>query len=245
MWLRSMEAISEHLLPPRGRHKDVGIYWIKISRGNVKGGYWVRRWFCVPMMTLLLLLAGCAGGGAGETETVDLRQRYHDMAGCTMEASVTCGQEGLEWEALLRCDYTPDGESTVEVLEPESIAGVKAVLNDSDWRVAYEDTCLDAGVLSGEEISPAACLPRLMSALRDGWLLEENEEEWSGVPCLRLTVDQSGLQDGKILSTLWLRQEDGTPLRGEIAVDGEIILTADFTSFAFCDTMEPNPEGTA
>ena len=37
---------------------------------------------------------------------------------------------------------------------------------------------------------------------------------------------------------LWLRQEDGTPLRGEIAVDGEIILTADFTSFSFYDTIE-------
>lgn len=191
------------------------------------------------MIALFLLLAGCAGGGAGETETaVDLRQRYHDMAGCTMEALVVCDQEGLEWEALLRCDYVPEGESTVEVLEPEAIAGVKAVLSDSDWRLAYEDVCLNAGALSGEEISPAACLPRLMSALRDGWLLEENREEWNEVPCLRITVDQSGLQDGKIVSTVWLREEDGTPLRGEIAVDGEIILTADFTSFAFCGKIE-------
>ena len=78
-----------------------------------------------------------------------------------------------------------------------------------------------------------------MSALRDGWLLEENQEDWNETPCLRLTVDQSGLQDGKIVSTLWLRQEDGTPLRGEIAVDGEMILTADFTSFVFYDTINP------
>ena len=52
-------------------------------------------------------------------------------------------------------------------------------------------------------------------------------------------------QDGKIVSTVWLRQEDGTPLRGEIAVDGEIILTADFTSFAFCDTIESTEENGA
>ena len=58
---------------------------------------------------------------------------------------------------------------------------------------------------------------------------------------LRITVDQSGIQDGKILSTLWLRQDDGTPLRGEISVDGEIILTAEFTGFAFYDTIK-NPE---
>ena len=91
----------------------------------------MRRAFSVPMMALLLLLASCAGGRTGEAETVDLRQRYHDMTGCTMEAAVTCGQEGLEWEALLRCEYAPDGESTVEVLEPETVAGVKAVLEES------------------------------------------------------------------------------------------------------------------
>ena len=202
----------------------------------------MRLWKCVPMITLLLLLAACGGGagGDGESRTADLRDRYHDCAGCTMEARVSCSQEGLAWEAELRCDYVPGGESVVEVLSPETIAGVKAVLSDTDWRLEYEDASLNAGTLSDEEISPAACLPRLMSALRDGWLLEENEEDWNGVPCLRLTVDQSGVKDGKILSTLWLRRDEGTPLRGEIAVDGEIILTADFTSFSFCDTMSEN-----
>ena len=48
----------------------------------------MRLWKCVPMMTLLLLLAAC-GGEAGETQTADLRNRYHDMAGCAMEATVS------------------------------------------------------------------------------------------------------------------------------------------------------------
>ena len=155
-----------------------------------------------------------------------------------MEAVVTCTQEGQVWEASMKCDYTPEGESTVEVTAPETIAGVKAVITQEDWSLAYEDVCLNAGTLSEETVSPAVCLPRLMSALRDGWLLEESEEDWQETSCFRLTVDQTGEQNGKILSTLWLRQEDGTPLRGEIAVDGEIILTADFTSFSFYDTIE-------
>jgi hypothetical protein len=187
------------------------------------------------MMALCLLLTAC--GSTGEDTAVDLRDRYHDMTGCTMETTVTCDQEGLEWTADLRCDYVPGGESTVEVLSPEEIAGVKAVFTDTDWRLEYEGDSLNAGAISEEEISPAVCLPRLMSALRDGWLLEENRESWNGVECLRLCVDQSGIRDGKIVSTIWLRQDDGTPLRGEIAVDGEIILTAEFTGFAFYDTL--------
>lgn len=195
----------------------------------------MRKKIYVPMIALCLLLTSCSG--AGEESSASLRDRYHEMSGCTMEAAIVCDQEGMEWEASLRCEYVPGGESVVEVLAPETIAGIKAVISDSDWSLEYEGECLNAGAISSEGISPAACLPRLMNALRDGWLLEENEESWNEVPCLRLCVDQSGTQNGKIVSTIWLRQDDGVPLRGEISVDGEIILTAEFTSFAFYDTI--------
>lgn len=195
----------------------------------------MRKKIYVPMIALCLLLTSCSD--AGEESSASLRDRYHEMSGCTMEAAIVCDQEGMEWEASLRCEYVPGGESVVEVLAPETIAGVKAVVSDSDWSLEYEGECLNAGAISSEGISPAACLPRLMNALRDGWLLEKNEESWNEVPCLRLCVDQSGTQNGKIVSTIWLRQDDGMPLRGEISVDGEIILTAEFTSFAFYDTI--------
>ena len=93
-------------------------------------------------------------------------------------------------------------------------------------------------------MSPALCLPRLMSALREGWLLETNAEEWNEVPCVRLMLDQTGISGTKVVSTLWLRQDDGTPLRGEIAVNGENLLTAEFTSFQFCDTIKKDTDKT-
>ena len=195
----------------------------------------MRGGSCVPRMALCLLPTAC--GGAGEDGTEALREPYREMAGCTMEAEVACGQAGLEWEAALRCDYVPGGESTVEVLAPETIAGVRARVSGEDLALDFAGEVLNAGRLSGEAVSPSACLPALMDALRDGWLLEENEEDWNGTPCLRLCLDQTGPGGGKLLSTLWLRQEDGTPLRGEIAVDGAQILTAEFTSFSFCDTL--------
>ena len=152
----------------------------------------MRRWACVPMMTLCLLLAACGGTG-GETEgAAEARMPYRNMAGCVMEAEVSCTQDGAVWEATLRCDYVPEGETTVEVLSPETIAGVKAVLSDGEAALEYEDQCLNAGTLSSQDISPMACLPQLMSALRDGWLLEENQEDWGETPCVRLTVDQTG-----------------------------------------------------
>ena len=197
----------------------------------------MRKWVCVPMMTLCLLLVSCGGT---EKET-DPRQPYRDMDGCRMEAEVTCTQFDRLWTAKLACDYVPEGETRVEVLAPDHIAGVTAVLRGEELTLEYQDLCLDAGTLSAQRISPAACLPRLISALREGWLLEENEEVWEETPCCRLSLDQTGTDGGKIVSTVWLR-EDGTPLRGEIGVDGEIILTAEFTDFAFYGTIDGQEE---
>ena len=209
----------------------------------------MRRWYCVPMMTLFLLLAGC-GAAQEATEEQTAQMKYQMMTGCVMEAEVTGGMgEEDAGTFALRCEYDPEGESVVEVLAPETVAGIRAVVGSDTMTVMYEDLCLPAGTLSRERISPAACLPWLMDSLRDGWLLEESAEEVDGVPCLRLCLDET--DDGaKMEATVWIRQDDKTPVRGEIAVDGEKILTAEFTSFQFYDTItkstdEPSAEITS
>ena len=120
----------------------------------------MRKWVCVPMMTLCLLLTACGG----EKESEDLRERYRDMSGCGMTATVICCQEGTEWNAVLNCTYIPEGESTVEVVEPEEIAGVRAVIAETDWRLEYQDMVLNAGSLSDEEIKRKNTEIRISSA---------------------------------------------------------------------------------
>lgn len=193
---------------------------------------------CVPMIALCLLLCGC--GKQTAEPAADLRSVYQEMSGCEMTAEVTCEQSGLEWSATLHGTYVPGGESTVEVLEPLELAGVRAVIREDGWTLEYGDLCLDAGTLTEEAVSPATALARIMYALREGWLLEQNDESREGVPCTRLALDQTGASDTDIVTTVWLRQADGTPFLGEVAVDGETILTVRFTAFGFCDTITDN-----
>ena len=42
-----------------------------------------------------------------------------------------------------------------------------------------------------------------------------------------------GIEGGKIVSTLYLREGDGTPVYGEIAVEGTVVLKAAFTDFTW------------
>ena len=184
------------------------------------------------MICIIILFAGCAKS-AGPGTPDDARENYLNMSGCAMRAVVSCEQDGILWESELKCEYIPDGVCKIEILSPESIAGIRAELDSGTWVLRYEGAVLNAGTLSREEISPAAALPYLMDAIRNGWLIAESAENLDDIPCTRLTFDQDGTRTDKIYSTLWLRRDSGIPIRGEIMVDNMTILTVDFTDFAF------------
>ena len=196
------------------------------------------------MMALCLLLMGC---GAGEESAAEaLRQPYREMTGCAMTAEVRLsGEDGTVGDFTLRCEYDPEGVTTVEVLAPETAAGVIAEIDGEDLTLRYRDLVLGAGTVSSEKLSPMECLPELMAAAREGWLLSESRETVGEEPCLRLTLDRTGEEGGKIVSTLYLREGDGIPVYGEIAVEGEVLLKAAFTDFTFgenCDTIDRNTD---
>ena len=192
----------------------------------------MRKGSCVPMMALCLLLMGC---GAGEESAAEaLRQPYREMTGCAMTAEVRLsGEDGTVGDFTLRCEYDPEGVTTVEVLAPETAAGVIAEIDGEDLTLRYRDLVLGAGTVSGEKLSPMECLPELMAAAREGWLLSESRETVGEEPCLRLTLDRTGEEGGKIVSTLYLREGDGIPVYGEIAVEGTVVLKAAFTDFTW------------
>ena len=192
----------------------------------------MRKGSCVPMMALCLLLMGC---GAGEESAAEaLRQPYREMTGCAMTAEVRLsGEDGTVGDFTLRCEYDPEGVTTVEVLAPETAAGVIAEIDGEDLTLRYRDLVLGAGTVSSEKLSPMECLPELMAAAREGWLLSESRETVGEEPCLRLTLDRTGEEGGKIVSTLYLREGDGIPVYGEIAVEGTVVLKAAFTDFTW------------
>lgn len=204
----------------------------------------MRKGSCVPMMALCLLLMGC---GAGEESGAEaLRQPYREMTGCAMTAEVRLsGEDGTVGDFTLRCEYAPEGVTTVEVLAPETAAGVIAEIDGEELTLRYRDLVLGAGTVSSEKLSPMECLPELMAAAREGWLLSESRETVGEEPCLRLTLDRTGEEGGKIVSTLYLREGDGVPVYGEIAVEGAVVLKAAFTDFTFgetCDTIKENTD---
>ena len=135
---------------------------------------------CVPMIALCLLLCGC--GKQTAEPAADLRSVYQEMSGCEMTAEVTCEQSGLEWSATLHGTYVPGGESTVEVLEPLELAGVRAALREDGWTLGADNRTYTYGADS------------LSWRVADGWThLQDNVYYRELAPN---TVLDAGLIDG-------------------------------------------------
>ena len=176
------------------------------------------------MMTLCLLLTACGGTGG---EAGDARMSYRNMAGCVMEAEVSCTQDGAAWEATLRCDYVPEGETTVEVLAPETIAGITAHVKDSAADVSFDDTQLGLGSLANGRLAPLAA-PYVLG------------QSWAGA-----YIDSTGTEDGLLRATYrlgydkqelvvdtWFTEEPFTPQYAEISADGRMVLSIRISNFA-------------
>ena len=185
----------------------------------------------------LLFLCACGalnGGSDGEEGKKDgaqiLQEEYRSLSGCDMTARVRCDWDGEVADYTLRCVWSAGGASSVEVLEPELLRGVRAEFDRETLTLVYDDISLPADTLSAEELSPAQCLPMLMDAICEGYILEKGAEQIDGQDCARLLFDVTGPQGNKIHDTVWFGA-DHVPVRAEVEVDGAVIFTVDFAEF--------------
>ena len=194
-----------------------------------------RTLFCVQMICALFMIAGC-GAGKADGEYAAIQQRWETLKNCSMTADVEClGDEAQKY--TLSCKWENGGESTVTVEAPDELAGITASFDGEDMSLIFDGAALAAGKIGSGELSPASCLPMLMDAVCDGYMLEKSKEEYSGADAYRVTFDTTGTDGQKIDYTVWFGDGD-TPLAAEISEEGNMIFKGEFTNFEFGDTIQ-------
>lgn len=207
-----------------------------------------KPWFCALMISLPLALCACgimSGGSDVEPKKNSaqlLQEEYQTLESCDMTAQLRCDWENEAADYTLRCHWNADGTSTVEVLKPEELAGICAELDGEELTLTYDDVSLAAGTLGGEELSPVRCLPLIVDAVRDGYILQKNTEEVDGSDCLRLLFDVTGTQGGKIQYAVWFGAGHA-PVKAEVITEEAVVFTVDFTEFsAEAEPTDPETE---
>jgi hypothetical protein len=176
-------------------------------------------------MTTLCLLSACGGKANDPLQTaLNFRTELLAHGGCTfeLEARAETGEDRL-WELSLACALDAEGNGSVTILAPESVAGITAVMEDGKSSLRYEDVRLGLGTLPGTELVPAAAPGRLVRAWAGDWIASAGQEAQGLLACY---------EDGSITARTWFNAEN-RPVRAELAVEGKTLFQAEIRNFTW------------
>ena len=185
----------------------------------------MRRTF-LPALMITLLLTGC-GGAAPERKIEELRDTLTAAQEITLTADVTANMETEVFPCTLRCTATPE-QTWVEVTAPETIAGIRALVDPDEMTSAYGDVSLGVGGAAAVP-SPVTALPALLQALMEGSTLRSWTEREGDKT---LYVREHHVTDDCTL-TLWLDGAAMLPLYAEFRQGEKTAIRCEILEFAY------------
>lgn len=177
------------------------------------------------VLTLVLLLCGC---GSTRQRAEEVQNHCAAWKNVRVEAEITCHLEGESRSFTVVCTSDENGATTT-ITAPEELSGMSATISGREMLVNYGGAALSAG--TPPVLSPANCVPYLLYAAKEGYLLEHGEETIDGLECLRLALDTTASDGEKILCTVWFETGSGVPHYAEFSRDGLVKLTIRTLSF--------------
>ncbi len=177
-----------------------------------------------PMLALCALLTACGGQRFDPQEVRD-----HYAAGGELAARYTVTTHDSFFTEYVLDAAMEGGLMTVTIREPQSVAGVSAVLQEGRAELQYEDVSLDALLPELMGFSPmdvlAGLLTDLSTRLPESWAADEE--------ALVLDYRQS-LSDGQeTLKRVELERETLSLRRAELYLQDDLLLMLECDDFCW------------
>ena len=180
----------------------------------------------IPILLILVLLAGCAGARDTMDRAMALRSALL-AKGAEFDAAVTAAYGDKTYSFGMHCRMEAQGKVTFSVTAPETIAGITGTVSASGGKLTFDGNALAFTLLADGQVSPVSGPWLLMKTLRSGYLTSCGVEDG----CLRIAIDDS-YEDDALHLDVWLDESD-CPKRGEILWKGRRILTVEIENFVF------------
>lgn len=179
--------------------------------------------FAAALMIPLLLLAGCGEREARlENSFADFRESVNAASLVTVRGTLTADTGESVEEYVLDASY--DGkQTTVEIVEPTLIAGVKATARWGETEIEYGGVLLGAGTLDEEGLTPVSAMPAIFAAMTGGYV----ELLWWDGDFLAARM----YAGEEARCTVWLEAESLTPVHAEIASGGRTVISCELTGW--------------
>ena len=174
----------------------------------------------------VFLLCGCSGQNQAWNTAMELRTKLLER-GCRFTAQIEAHLDDGTAEFTLSCVCLPDGNVTLEVTEPDSIAGITATVEPGGRNAKFDDVGLDFGLLADGQLAPMAIPQLLYGAWTRDYIREAGIDGET-----RNAVYLSGWGDRELTVEQWLTK-DGTPVGADLWFGTKNAAGVQIRDFAF------------
>lgn len=184
------------------------------------------RRFLLPALMISLLLSGCGGNNAALRKVEEQRAKLAAAEEMHFTAEITANEGDTLFTCTLLCSATADTVQ-MEVLSPESIAGVRTEVKDGETALEYGDVFLGVGAAGLNGVTPVSAVPLLVSALRTGFLQRcwtERDGERELIAAEEYAADETAL-------TIWYEREEMLPVHCDFSQEGQTVLRCEIRDF--------------
>lgn len=178
------------------------------------------------LLMLTLLFAGCQK--QQENPAAQAAEYYRGLEAVSAMLEVQT-DSGVVMEYCLSVEWDRQG-STVTVVSPDEIAGVRCLVTEQGSRLEYQDVELETLLPGLPGFTPVSCLAGMLDALANAAPTEWAWEAKQGQDCLALTYELE-LEGIQATRQVWLERDSLTPVWAEWYLEGDQIMHAGFQSF--------------
>lgn len=173
----------------------------------------------ICLLLCAFMLSGCSGKNDLSDRAVALRSKLQAARGCSFDASVTADYGDKTYTFAMGCHVDAHGNLSFTVKEPENIAGISGVIDNSGGKLTFDEHMLAFPMLADGQVTPVSAPWLLYKTLIGGYLRSAAQE----AELLHLQIDDS-YEDHALQLDVWLGAGD-LPVRSEVLYQNRRILT--------------------
>ena len=172
----------------------------------------------------IVLLGSCSAAGVSLSDTVhEIRQWYSQSSRISGTTAITANYGEKVYDYRIAFDLSSDG-GTLEILEPEEISGVTAVVGRDGVTLSFDGAEVYSGEILPDGVSPVSAVPVMAGIWRTGLIIESVRESRNGTDCASVTFRVSD----DVSFRTWFELETHLPLYAELIYNGYSAVTCSF-----------------
>ena len=177
----------------------------------------------ITLISLTLLCSCRASKSSGQELALDIRTMLLEADRFDITTHVSADYGERVYAFTFR--YTGGAQDgTLEIMKPESIAGLKAKVSVSGGTLEFDGAVLDTGAVTKDGLSPAQCIPVLLSQWQSGYMTGCNFEKLGNADTLAVTTDITEV----VSQRTWFDVKTLLPISAELYDGGVMVLACGF-----------------